>query len=818
MNYKWLLPIFLLALITFPLVRADEEVDADVEAPEEPEKPKDLDAMSIEGLTEDEAKDLRSKMQTKKIGAQTDRMMKLIIHSLYKNKEIFLRELISNASDALDKIRLLSLTDSSQLDSNDELVIKVRADSDNNVLHITDSGIGMTSKHLETYLGTIAKSGTADLFEKIEQDQGATAVSDLIGQFGVGFYSAFLVADRVLVTSKHNDDEQYMWESDAGDTFKIIKDPRGNTLKRGTTISLYLKEESQEYLQPGTLKTLINKYSQFINFPIMVWEEETKEVEVPLTDEEIAEEEAKEAEKTEDEEEVKDDDDDADIEDAEDDDKDKPKTKKVQQKVADYKLQNSVKPIWTRAKSEVSDEDYNAFYKAISKDSEPPVARVHFSAEGEIGFKSILYVPKTANSDLYNDYGSKKSKSVKLYVRRVFITDDFSDMMPKYLSWLVGIVDSDDLPLNVSREQLQQNKLLKVIKKKMVRKALDMIKSMKDEDYKAFYEHFGTAMKLGVIEDSTNRNRLAKLIRFASSNDEKELTSLEDYVERMKEKQDKIFVVSGNGLEQTKASPFAERLLAKGFEVLYLTEPVDEYVIQSLPEFDGKRFQDAAKEGLELDTSEKAKESQKELESSFEPLVKWLKEKALKDKISDAAVSSRLTNTPAALVASAYGWSGNMQRVMQAQAYKSRADSNNNYYAKQKKKLEVNPRHPLIKSLNDMIQDDEDSEVALNNAALMFDTAVLTSNYDLADKAEFASRILKIMYANLGIDKNAKPEEEVFEEEDDEEVDDAEEVDAEDDEDADADEFVEGPDDGKAPEDHDTFKSEEIEVPSKEEL
>jgi len=812
MNYKWLLPIFLLALIAFPLVRADE--DADVEAPEEEaEKPKDLDAMSIDGLTEEEAKDLRSKMQTKKIGAQTDRMMKLIIHSLYKNKEIFLRELISNASDALDKIRLLSLTDSSQLDSNDELVIKVRADSENNVLHITDTGIGMTEKHLETYLGTIAKSGTADLFEKIEQDQGATAVSDLIGQFGVGFYSAFLVADRVLVTSKHNDGEQYMWESDAGDTFKIIKDPRGNTLKRGTTISLYLKEESQEYLQPGTLKTLIGKYSQFINFPIMVWEEETKEVEVPLTDEELAEEAAKEAEKTDDEEEIKDEDaeEDADVEDAEDDAEEKPKTKKVQQKFADYKLQNTVKPIWTRAKSEVTDEQYNEFYKAISKDSDPPVAKVHFSAEGEIGFKSILYVPKSANSDLYNDYGSKKSKSIKLYVRRVFITDDFSDMMPKYLSWLVGIVDSDDLPLNVSREQLQQNKLLKVIKKKMVRKALDMIKSMKDEDYKAFYEHFGTAIKLGVIEDSTNRNRLAKLVRFASSNDEKELTSLEDYVERMKEKQDKIFVVSGNGLEQTKASPFAERLLAKGFEVLYLTEPVDEYVIQSLPEFDGKRFQDAAKEGLELDTSEKAKESQKELESNFEPLIKWLKEKALKDKISDAAVSSRLTNTPAALVASAYGWSGNMQRVMQAQAYKSRADSNNNYYAKQKKKLEVNPRHPLIKSLNDMIQDDEDSEVALNNAALMFDTAVLTSNYDLSDKAEFANRILKIMYDNLGIDKDAKPEEENFDEEDDEEVDDAEEVDAEDEEEPEEeDEYVEGPDDGKAPEDHDSFESHTI--------
>jgi len=585
---SWLLPVFFVLLLTFTSIRSDD--DDEVADDDSSSAPRDLDAMAIDGLSEEQVKELRSKMQTKKIGAQTDRMMKLIIHSLYKNKDIFLRELISNASDALDKIRLLSLTDDSQLAATDELSIKIKADPDNNILHITDTGIGMTEEHLEKYLGTIAKSGTADLFEKIEEDQGTQAVSDLIGQFGVGFYSSFLVADRVMVTSKNNDGDQYIWQSDAGDTFEIIKDPRGNTLKRGTTVSLFLKEEAADFLQTSTIKELINKYSQFINFPIYVWESDTVTEEVPLTEEELVEAEKDDLEEN--------DEDEADVEDSDEEEEEKPKTKTVTKEVEDYKLQNTVKPIWTRPTGEVEDDEYNAFYKSISKSSEEPAAKTHFSAEGEIGFKAILYVPKTAAKDLYSDYGSKKATSIKLYVRRVFITDDFSNMMPKYLNWVIGVVDSDDLPLNVSREELQQAKLLKVIKKKLVRKALDMIKKLDEEDFKNFWENFGTSIKLGVIEDASNRNRLAKLLRFASSNDDEELTSLEGYVERMKEKQEKIFFVGGNGLEEAKSSPFVERLLAKGYEVIYLAEPVDEYAIQALPEFDGKRFQDAAKEGL----------------------------------------------------------------------------------------------------------------------------------------------------------------------------------------------------------------------------
>jgi len=403
------------------------------------------------------------------------------------------------------------------------------------------------------------------------------------------------------------------------------------------------------------------------------------------------------------------------------------------------------------------------------------------------------------------------TENIKLYVRRVFITDDFKDMMPNYLNFIRGVVDSDDLPLNVSRENLQQHKLLKVIKKKLVRKALDMIKKLSEDDFKTFWDQFGTSIKLGVIEDSTNRNRLAKLLRFHSSNSD-ELTSLEEYVERMKEKQAKIYFVGANGLEECQKSPFSERLIKKGYEVLYLAEPVDEYAVQALPEFDGKRFQNVAKEGLDIDQSSKAKKAMEDYKEEFEPLTKWLSDKALKDKIQKAEISERLENTPAALVASSYGWSGNMQRIMEAQAYKSRADTSQDFYSKQKKNLEINPRHPLIKSLLEKVRENEDDETALRNAELMFDTAALRSDYKIADDVAFADRILSIMYENLGVSSDSTIDEEpedIDEEDEPEDEEDADEVDADDDDDEveyeEADE--EEPEEAK---DEDTFEKDEL--------
>jgi len=731
---------------------------------------KEEEAIKLDGLNVSEIKELREKSEKFAFQAEVNRMMKLIINSLYKNKEIFLRELISNASDALDKVRFTALTDDTIMKTNDEMSIKIKADSENKILHITDSGIGMTRADLIDKLGTIAKSGTSEFFNKVAEGGSADTVSDLIGQFGVGFYSTFLIADRVVVTSKNNNDKQHIWESDAS-SFSVVEDPRGDTLGRGTTISLYLKEEAHEFLEANTIKDLVKKYSQFINFNIYLWTSKTEEVEEPVEDEEDAKDEA-----------------DAEDEDAKvEEEKEEKKSKKVEKTVWDWELMNDTKPLWQRKPSEVEDQEYEDFYKSFAKDSAKPLAKTHFVAEGEVTFKSILFVPETAPSNIFNDYGSKMSH-IKMFVRRVFITDDFTEMMPKYLNFVKGVVDSDDLPLNVSRETLQQNKLLKVIKKKLVRKALDMIKKLKDsskEDYDKFWKEYSTNLKLGVIEDSTNRTRIAKLVRFTSSNSETESTTLEEYVERMKEGQTHIYFVGAGTKDEAIKSPFVERLLKKGYEVLYLVEPIDEYCIQSLPEFDGKKFQNVAKEGLEIDSGEDAKKKNEEMAKDLEPLLNWLKEDALKDKIEKAVVSQRLASTPCALVASQYGWSGNMERIMKAQAYKKSEDSMNSFYATQKKTLEINPRHPLIKELNHRVQKDKSETTTKDLANVLFETATLRSGFVLQETASFAERIERMLRLSLDVPIDAKVEEEPEPEPVKEEAgDDEEEVKAEGEEDA----------------------------------
>nr|XP_023673633.1 endoplasmin-like isoform X5 [Paramormyrops kingsleyae]XP_023673634.1 endoplasmin-like isoform X5 [Paramormyrops kingsleyae]XP_023673635.1 endoplasmin-like isoform X5 [Paramormyrops kingsleyae]XP_023673637.1 endoplasmin-like isoform X5 [Paramormyrops kingsleyae] len=687
-------------------------------------------------------------------------MMKLIINSLYKNKEIFLRELISNASDALDKIRLLSLTDENALAGNEELTIKIKADKEKNVLHITDTGIGMTKEDLVKNLGTIAKSGTSEFLNKLTEMQlEDQSTSELIGQFGVGFYSAFLVADSVIVTSKHYNDTQHIWESDSNE-FSVVTDPRGNTLGRGTTITLVMKEETSDYLELETIKNLVKKYSQFINFPIYVWNSKTETVEEPFEDDDV-EESKKDA--GEDEAEV------------EEEDEDKPKTKKVEKTVWDWELMNDIKPVWQRPAKEVEEDEYKAFYKSFSRDSDEPMSHIHFTAEGEVTFKSILFVPSVAPRGLFDEYGSKKSNFIKLFVRRVFITDDFHDMMPKYLNFIKGVVDSDDLPLNVSRETLQQHKLLKVIRKKLVRKTLDMMKKITDEQYEKFWKEFGTNIKLGVIEDHSNRTRLAKLLRFQTSHNDTVLSGLEQYVERMKEKQDKIYLMAATSRKEAESSPFVERLLKKGYEVIYLIEPVDEYCIQALPEFDGKRFQNVAKEGVNFDETDQAKEKREALEKEFEPLTTWMKDKALKDKIEKAVLSQRLTKSPCALVASQYGWSGNMERIMKAQAYQTGRDISTNYYASQKKTIEINPRHPLIKEMLKRVSADPEDQTAADLAVVLLETTTLRSGYELADTKAYGERIERMLRLSMNVDVNEQVEEEPEEENEEPVEDDAEE-------------------------------------------
>ncbi|XP_012258095.2 endoplasmin [Athalia rosae] len=710
------------------------------------------EAIKLDSLNVAQLKEIRDKAEKFTFQTEVNRMMKLIINSLYRNKEIFLRELISNASDALDKIRLLSLTDKNVLDTNNELSIRIRADKDNKILSITDTGIGMTKTDLINNLGTIAKSGTAEFLGKLQDASNTQDMNDMIGQFGVGFYSSFLVADRVVVTSKHNDDKQWIWESDSS-SYSIAEDPRGDTLKRGSTISLHLKDEAADFLETDTLKNLVKKYSQFINFPIYLWSSKTVKVEEPLDEDEIA----KEDEVDKDEAQADaDEEDDAKVEEASD--EEKSKTKTVEKTVWDWEILNDSKPIWTRKPTEVEDSEYNEFYKALTKDTSDPLAKTHFVAEGEVTFKSLLFIPKVQPGDSFNRYGTK-GDNIKLFVRRVFITDEFNDMMPNYLSFIRGIVDSDDLPLNVSRETLQQHKLIKVIKKKLIRKVLDMIKKIPKEEYEKFWKEYSTNIKLGVMEDASNRARLSKLLHFQSSN-QKGTTSLGDYVSRMKPQQQHIYYIAGSAREEVEKSPFVERLLKKGYEVLYLVEAVDEYAISSLPEFDGKKFQNVAKEGFTLDEGSKAKERLEEYKSTFEPLTKWLNDDALKDQISKAQVSERLTDSPCALVASMFGWTGNMERLAISNAHQKTDDPQKSYYLNQKKTLEINPRHPLIRELLRRVEEDPSDPTAKDIALMMFRTATLRSGYMLRETADFALSVEQLMRKNLGIPLSEGTEEE----------------------------------------------------------
>lgn len=514
-----------------------------------------------------------------------------------------------------------------------------------------------------------------------------------------------------------------------------------------------MKDEALDFLEADTIKNLVKKYSQFINFPIYLWNSKVVQVDAEDIEEDKTPKEESE-DKTEDEEEE------AKVE--EETNEEKKKTK-VEKTVWDWELLNDSKPIWTQKPSEVEDKEYNEFYKTLTKDNQEPLAKTHFVAEGEVTFKSLLFIPKVQPNESFNRYGTK-SDNIKLYVRRVFITDKFADMMPNYLNFIRGIVDSDDLPLNVSREDLQQHKLIKVIKKKLIRKVLDMIKKIPKDDYETFWKEYSTNMKLGIVDDPQNRARMSKLLRFKSSKSQKDMTSLAEYVSRMKPNQQHIYYLAGPSEEEVRKSPFLERLEKKGYEVLYLTEAVDEYAISALPEFDGKKFQNVAKEGLILDEGEQAKERMEQLKTTFEPLVKWLND-VLKDHISKAQVSERLTDSPCALVASMFGWTGNMERLAISNAHQKAEDPQKSYYLSQKKILEINPRHPLIRELLRRVEVDTSDETAKDIALMMFQTSTLRSGYMLRETSSFANSVEQLMRKSLGIAPDEMPEEEELQEE-----------------------------------------------------
>ena len=726
-----------------------------------------------------------SNEETFAFSTDISQLLSLIINTFYSNKDVFLRELISNASDALDKIRYSSITDASVLKNEEKLEIRIIPDKENNILTIEDTGIGMTREDLVNNLGTIAKSGTKAFMEALE----AGADISMIGQFGVGFYSAFLVAEEVSVASRHYSCEDVnVWESRAGGSFKIYQSDID--IKRGTKIILKLKDDMNKYLEEQTIKNIIKTHSEFVDFPIQLWTEKTEEKEVTDDESDNSEDEDKENnednkdkenneddEKNEDNEDKENNEDDEKnedepiVEDASNDevkvddgsDEDanenkKKKTKKITEVKNEWEHLNGLRPIWLRPADDVSHEEHSKFYKSLSNDWEEHLGVKHFSVEGQLEFKALLYVPKRAPFDLFNP-GDKKKKNIKLYVRRVFITDDSEELMPEYLSFVKGVVDSDDLPLNVSRETLQQNKIMRVIKKHLIKKTIELFTELsEDEDkFKSFYESFSKNIKLGIHEDSNNRNKLAKLLRYSSTRSDN--VSLDDYVDNMKDNQKGIYYITGENKESLVDSPFLEVLKKRGFEVLFMTEAIDEYCTQQLKEYDGKKLINITKENLELDDDEDSKKRFEELVEKCKSLCENIKE-ILGDEIEKVVVSNRINDSPCCLVTNEYGLSANMERIMKAQAL---SNTSQNHLMSSKKIMEINPEHPIISKLIELNNKDSTTQ---NLIWLMYESSLLNSGFTLQKPTSFTNRINKLIGLGLGLDDTSDNEDDENNDED----------------------------------------------------
>ena len=837
--------LILFLILNFVFISCDEQKSDD-------SKKEDI----VDGFTKEDRELLKKNEEKFNFNVEVTRMMDIIINSLYTNKEVFIRELISNASDACDKARFLAVQNPDYLNDNKELKIIIETNRNSKTFTITDTGVGMTKNDLVKNLGTIAKSGTTSFIEAISKGNSL----NLIGQFGVGFYSTYLVSNKVVVTSKNNEDNQHVWVSTAGSSFTVSKDPRGNTLGRGTKITLYLKEDSVEFCETDTVKKNIKKYSEFIDYPIYMKinktyteEEETdeweNETDITAVNDTNKEEEEKDNNKT-DELEIKDEEEEKKKE------KRKKKTKSVTKWKWDYELINENKPIWLRDKKEITKEEYIKFYKALTKDSEDPLAYEHGKLEGEVNFRYILFIPGKRPHDLYDNYYGKSS-SLKLYVRRVLVSEQFEDLMPRYLNFIKGVVDSDDLPLNVSREALQQIKMIKVMSNKLVKASIQiMIKlavekeeeededdeddeddeeeneteskneteaktenetksedddeeddeteekeeKKKDTKYKKFFDNYGKNIKLGVIEDIQNRNKLAKLLRFYSTHNIDELTSFDEYIKRMKPKQEQIYYLAGEDKTAAAKSPLIQKILEKGGEVLILDDPIDEFCLQNLAEYEKKKLKNVAKGEFKLweeDDEELQKKKEKKIAKDFKPLIEWWK-KLLGPKVENVIVSQRLTDSPCIMVGTEHGYSASMVRIQRAQAF-GKQDKITEQFLYARKTLEINPNHPAIKQLKEQFGSSEKvSEDFEDIAMLLFENAMLESGYSLPDPHAFGQRMEKALKFNLGLSRDEKvsPYEVVLDDNDDED-DDKKDDDKDDDDDDEDDDKKDKKDDKK---------------------
>jgi len=784
-------PLILTVLCIFSAVsyvRADDDETAGA-----------VDEKVVDGFSESDRQAMSDSSEKHEFQAEVSRLMDIIINSLYTDKQVFLRELISNAADALEKARFHSVQDDSFLGDTQDLEIKVEHDADSKTISIVDTGVGMSKADLINNLGTVAKSGTTNFLEAMAEG----ADTNLIGQFGVGFYSAFLVADKVSVTSKCNDDPvQHVWESSADASFTVVDDPRGNTLGRGTRVTLHLKEDAHDYLSEDKLKETSKKYSQFIQFPIYV--KVKKEVEADAEEEDDDDDDEEKEEKD-------------DVETSEDEEKEEEEEKKpVKKTVFEWEQVNTQKAIWLRSREDVTEEEYNEFYKGISKDYLDPLAYTHFNAEGEIEFKSILFLPKKAPFDMMDNYWTKRSE-VKLYVRRVLVAEKFDELLPRYLNFVRGVVDSDDLPLNVSREQLQQNKIMKVISKKLVRKVLELMKKLakeeesgddddeekEDEDdgedkqaeekkdsadeestWAKFYKEFNKNLKMGCYEDDSNRSKLSKLLRFRSTKSEDKDISLDKYLDRMAESQESIYYMSGESMETMSKAPALQIFKKKDLEVLMLSDHLDEPCIQKLADYEGKKFVSIQKADVKLDETEEEKKRFSKLKDMYKPLTDWWKDTlneltekgAMKDagvKIEAVSLSKRLTDSPVVVVTSQFGYSAQQEKIMKAQAFQNKDQIS---MMSGRKTLEINPNHPVVIDLLNKVKESKDNAAALDTAQVLFQTALIESGYEIADPSALVSRVYKLMSKELGVDPDAPLKEvEVPEEEEEEEAEEEEE-------------------------------------------